>query len=150
MIYYLDININICQYVDMKKITDTFKLLTDEQRIRILMLLSRKELCICQLMGIIGASQSLISRNVALLYRAGFLEERRDGKLRCYRIRKDLPDEMKDTMNLLKNLTKSLNTIKNDIETLKECTEFQKKVGTCDMKTLKIFMKQKKRRDKYV
>ena len=134
----------------MKKIIDTFKLLSDEQRIRILMLLSRKELCICQLMGIIGASQPLISRNVALLYRAGLLKERRDGKLRCYKIRKDLPNEMKDIMKLLNNITKSHNTIRNDIETLKECTEFQKKVGKCDMKTLKIFMKQKKRKKKYV
>ena len=134
----------------MRKITDTFKLLTDEQRIRILMLLRRKELCICQLIGIIEASQPLISRNVALLYRAGFLEERRDGKLRCYQIRKDLPNEMKAIMNLLSNFTKSHDTIKNDIESLKECSEFQKKVGKCDMKTLKIFMKQKKRQKKYV
>lgn len=150
MIYCLDNYINICLYINMKEIIDTFKMLTDEQRIRILMLLRRKELCICQLMGIIGASQPLISRNVALLYRAGFLEERRDGKLRCYQIRKNLSNKMKAIMNLLNNITKSHDTIKNDIESLKECSEFQKKVGKCDMKTLKIFMKQKKRRKKYV
>lgn len=54
------------------------------------MLLDKKELSVCQLMGIIGVPQPLISRNLSLLYKGGFLEERRDGKLRFYRVRKDL------------------------------------------------------------
>ncbi len=66
----------------MKTIIEIFKLMTDEQRIRILMLLMIKELSVCQLMGIIGASQPHISRNLSLLNKGGFLKERRDGKLR--------------------------------------------------------------------
>lgn len=129
----------------MKTIIEIFKLMTDEQRIRILMLLMKKELSVCQLMGIIGASQPHISRNLSLLYRGGFLEERRDGKLRFYSIRKDLSDDRKAVLDLLSAHLKFDTRYNDDLETLKECTEFQKKVGRCDMKTLTAFMNRRKK-----
>jgi DNA-binding transcriptional ArsR family regulator len=126
----------------MRELTELFKLFTDEHRVRILMLLDKKELSVCQLMGIIGISQPLISRNLSLLYRGGFLDERRDGKLRFYSIRKDLSDERTALLDLLRNLVISTRRYKDDLITLKECNEFQKKVGKCDMETLKEFMKR--------
>ena len=128
----------------MKKITEIFKLLTDEHRLRILMLLNKKELNVCQLMGITGSSQSLTSRNLSLLYRGGFLDERRDGKLRYYSIRQDLQARHKDILELLQSMIKSDDWYKKDLMTLKECSEFQKKAGRCDMKTLQEFMRLKK------
>ncbi|MEW6599758.1 MAG: metalloregulator ArsR/SmtB family transcription factor [Nitrospirota bacterium] len=127
----------------MKAIVEIFKLLTDEQRIRILMLLMKKELSVCQLMGIIGASQPHISRNLSLLYKGGFLEERRDGKLRFYGTRGDLSDGRRALLDLLVSQLKSDTRYNDDLMTLKECTEFQKKVGRCDMKTLTAFMNRK-------
>jgi DNA-binding transcriptional ArsR family regulator len=129
----------------MKNLLDIFRLLTDEQRVRILMLLDKKELSVCQLMGIIGASQPLISRNLSILYKGGFLEERRDGKLRFYRVRKDLSGDNEAVFELLRNILRSDKRYKEDITTLRECSEFQKKVGRCDMKTLQEFMEWKKK-----
>ncbi len=128
----------------MIKITEIFKLLTDEHRLRILMLLNKKELNVCQLMGITGSSQSLTSRNLSLLYRGGFLDERRDGKLRFYSIRQNLLTKHKDRLELLQRLVKKDDWYKKDLVTLKECSEFQKKAGRCDMKTLQEFMRIKK------
>jgi hypothetical protein len=51
---FLTSHINIWLYVHMKEIERTLKLLSDPTRLRILMLLSRRELCVCQVMGIIG------------------------------------------------------------------------------------------------
>jgi DNA-binding transcriptional ArsR family regulator len=101
-------------------------------------------------MGILESSQSLISRNLSLLYSADFLEERRQGKLRYYRVRKDLAGERKAVMNFLRSILKNDAMIEKDIETVKECTEFQKKTGKCDMNTLKEFMKWRRRRTKSV
>ena len=129
----------------MKTVIEIFKLLTDEQRIRILMLLMKKELSVCQLMGIIVASQPLISRNLSLLYRGGFLAERRDGKLRFYSIRKDLSEDRKAVLDLLSAYLNSDTRYNDDLETLKECSEFQKKMGRCDMKTLTAFMNRRKK-----
>lgn len=130
----------------MKTMVEIFKLLTDEQRVRILMLLMKKELSVCQLMGIIGASQPLISRNLSLLNKGGFLEERRDGKLRFYSIRKDLSDDRKDVLDLLSAHLKSDTRYNDDLETLKDCSQFQKKMGRCDMKTLTAFMNRQKKK----
>lgn len=129
----------------MKAMIDIFKLLTDEQRIRILMLMMVKELSVCQLMGIIGASQPHISRSLSLLYKGGFLQERRDGKLRFYSIRKDLSDDRRAVLDLLSAHIKSAARYEDDLATLKECTEFQEKMGKCDMKTLTAFMNRRKK-----
>ena len=132
----------------MKTITETFKLLTDELRVRILMLLDRKELSVCQLMGITGASQPLVSRNLSILYKGGFLDERRDGKLRFYSIRKDLLKDKTALLDLVRGQLRNDERYIGDIVTLKECSEFQKKKGTCDMKTLQEFIEWKKRKTK--
>ncbi|MBI5056791.1 MAG: winged helix-turn-helix transcriptional regulator [Nitrospirae bacterium] len=132
----------------MKNTIEVFKLLTDELRVRILMLLDRKELSVCQLMGIIGASQPLVSRNLSLLYKGGFLDERRDGKLRFYSIRSDIAEDKVAVLVLLRTLLKSDTRFKEDLQTLAECTAFQKKAGRCDMRTLTEFMKLKERKMK--
>ena len=132
----------------MKTVTETFKLLTDELRVRILMLLDRKELSVCQLMGITGVSQPLVSRNLSLLYKGGLLDERRDGKLRFYSIRKDLPKDKLALLDLLRSQLKNDNRYRDDLVTLKECSVFQKRKGRCDMKTLQEFIKWKKRKTK--
>jgi DNA-binding transcriptional ArsR family regulator len=125
----------------MRNLTEMFKLLTDEHRVRIIMLLDKKELSVCQLMGIIGVSQPLVSRNLSLFYKSGFLNERRDGKLRFYSIRKDLSGDKAAILELLRTLVKPYKRYKGDLAMLKKCTEFQKKAGRCDMETLKEFMK---------
>ena len=132
----------------MKNITEIFKLLSDEHRLRILMLLNNKELSVCQVMGITGSSQSLTSRNISLLYRGGFLAERRAGKLRFYSISKDLSGEKKALLKQLQTMVKSDKRYMEDLLTLKECTAFQKKAGKCDMKTLQEFMRINKEKNK--
>ena len=128
----------------MKTFTEIFKILSDEQRLRILLLLDRKELCVCQMMGILGVAQPLVSRNLSILNRAGFLSERKDGKLRFYRIKKDLSEDKKAVLKLLRKLTKDDKMLGEDLATLEECTEFQKMTGRCDMKTLAEFLEKRK------
>lgn len=130
----------------MKEITEIFKLLSDESRLRILMLLEKRELCVCQIMGVLNMSQPLISRNISLLAKAGFLSGRRDGKLMFYKVKKNLTKENMLVLSILKELLKDDRVLLKDIKSLKECEEFQKKTGRCDMETLKAFMKQKKGR----
>lgn len=131
------------------KTAGTFKLLSDGTRLRTLMLLDKKELCVCQIMGILDSSQSLVSKNLSLLYRADLLDERRQGKLRYYRVRKDLAKENKTVMSFLRDMLKNDKVIEKDIATLRKCTEFQKKTGKCDMKTLKEFIALQRRRRRH-
>lgn len=130
----------------MKEITEIFKLLSDESKLRILMLLERKELCVCQIMGVLNMSQPLISRNLSLLAKAGFLDVRREGKLMFYKIKKTLTKKNLLILSVLKELLKNNDVLLKDFGSLKECEEFQKRTGKCDMETFKAFMKQKRKK----
>lgn len=65
-----------------------FKLLADETRLRILVLLSRGELCVCEIMAIIDATQSKTSRHLAYLRTMGVVEDRREGLWMHYSLAK--------------------------------------------------------------
>ena len=56
-----------------------FKALADETRLRILNLLSRRELCVCQIIQALGIGQSKASRHLAHLRNAGLVTDRREG-----------------------------------------------------------------------
>jgi len=56
-----------------------FKALADETRLRILNLLCRRELCVCQIVETLGIGQSKVSRHLAHLRHAGVVNDRREG-----------------------------------------------------------------------
>ena len=124
----------------MKKLVNIMKLLSDKTRLRILMLLTRRELCVCQIMGVLGISQPLVSRNLKLLSDAGFLDERKEGKLVFYSINKSLNDLNARMSELLTETLKGDSILADDLSSLRECEEFQKKTGKCDMKTFSEYM----------
>jgi ArsR family transcriptional regulator len=70
----------------MKTAARLFKALADETRLRILALLSRGELCVCDLMAVLDLPQSTVSRHLAYLRNAGWVEDRRQGVWMYYRL----------------------------------------------------------------
>jgi ArsR family transcriptional regulator len=54
------------------------KALADETRLRIFALLTRQELCVCEIEDILNLSQSLVSNHLAVLRQAGLVRARRD------------------------------------------------------------------------
>jgi ArsR family transcriptional regulator len=54
--------------------------LGDETRLRIFTLLTKTELCVCEIEDILDLSQSLVSNHLAVLRRAGLVESRRDAE----------------------------------------------------------------------
>jgi DNA-binding transcriptional ArsR family regulator len=70
----------------MKDAVRLFKALGDPTRLRIVKLLERGELCVCQLTAALGMGQSRISRHLAILKDAGLIEDRRAGKWVHYRL----------------------------------------------------------------
>ena len=139
-------HIIIYKCVYMNTLAQLFWLLSDETRIRIFMLLDRRELCVCQLMGIMGISQPLISRNLALLWDADLLDERRQGKLTFYKLKHGLPAAAGQVLAVLRKQLKEDAKLAEDLRTLKDCQEFQRKAGACDMKTFLAFMEQQRKK----
>ena len=62
----------------MSDVVQLFKALADETRLRILNLLSRRELCVCQIEEILGISQPKASRHLAYLRNAALVKDRRE------------------------------------------------------------------------
>jgi ArsR family transcriptional regulator len=62
----------------MKDVARFFKALSDETRLRILHLLLKGELCICDLMEVLQLPQSNVSRHMAYLKNAGLVDDRRE------------------------------------------------------------------------
>jgi len=70
----------------MDHVTDVFKVLSDETRLRIIILLAQGELCVCQLSGILAIAQPKISKHLAKLRDMGFVSIRRSDKFIYYRL----------------------------------------------------------------
>lgn len=64
----------------MKDILDTFKALSDETRLRIIKLLERGELCVCDIGAALAMSQPKVSFHLAVLKNSGLLKDRKQGK----------------------------------------------------------------------
>ncbi|WP_436857161.1 metalloregulator ArsR/SmtB family transcription factor [Citrobacter tructae] len=69
-----------------------FKILSDETRLAILMLLRESgEMCVCDICGATAESQPKISRHMAILREAGLVLDRRAGKWIHYRLSPHMP-----------------------------------------------------------
>ena len=65
---------------------DATKALANPARLRILAALERGECCVCQLTAVLELAPSTVSAHLSELRRAGFLVDRKDGKIVYYRL----------------------------------------------------------------
>jgi ArsR family transcriptional regulator len=70
----------------LKELTDLFKALSDETRLRILKLLEGGELCVCDIMAALDKIQPKVSFHLGVLKKANLLKGRRQGKWMHYNI----------------------------------------------------------------
>ena len=62
------------------------KAAADPNRARILKMLERGEMCVCQIVAVLGLSQSTVSKHLTLLRFAGLVEERKEGRWAYFRL----------------------------------------------------------------
>ena len=70
--------------LDAKRTAVTFKAFCDENRIRILQLLSDGEKCACKLLEEMNISQPTLSHHMKILCESGIVEAHKDGKWMHY------------------------------------------------------------------
>ena len=85
---------------------ELFSLLSDETRLRCLVLLQKEgELCVCEISQIIGSIQPKISRHLALMRKSGLVSDERRGQWVYYSLNRSLPDWAKKIIqSTLENL----------------------------------------------
>ena len=72
----------------MYELIKAAKALSDETRLRMLNLLLQRECCVCEVMQVLNISQTRASRNLSMLYDAGFVKLRKEGLWAYYSIDK--------------------------------------------------------------
>jgi ArsR family transcriptional regulator len=73
----------------VEALAETFKVLGDGTRVRMLDVLSRSELCVQDLAGLLGLTQSAVSHQLRLLRSMRLVRTRRDGRLVFYALDDD-------------------------------------------------------------
>lgn len=87
----------------METATLIFKALSEEPRLRILnLLLTRGELCVCDIMASLELPQSTASRHLAYLKKTGWVDDRREGVWIHYSISKSTNALRQELAPLLK------------------------------------------------
>ena len=70
-------------------LADLFKIFSDSTRIKILCILFESEMCVYDLSGILGMSQSAVSHQLKLLKQSKLVKHRREGKIIFYSLSDD-------------------------------------------------------------
>jgi ArsR family transcriptional regulator len=73
----------------VEKLLNTFKVLSDETRVRLLVMLYHKKLCVCELCGVLGESQPKVSKHLAKLRDMGFVKDERQEQFIFYYLNMD-------------------------------------------------------------
>lgn len=75
-----DIPLNPLTPSPLHQLTNLFKALSDETRLRILKLLEHGELCVCDIVAALDMSQPKVSFHLNVLKEAGLIRDRKQGK----------------------------------------------------------------------
>lgn len=73
----------------INRLSQTFKVLADPTRLKIIYVLSKKPLCVCDIANLLGMSQSAISHHLRLLRNLRLVKFRKEGKMVIYSLDDD-------------------------------------------------------------
>lgn len=73
----------------MNQLTNIFKLLSDESRLRMMVLLYQQDLCVCEISGILEIPQPRVSKNLSKLRDLNLVTDDRKEKFVFYSLKKD-------------------------------------------------------------
>lgn len=99
---------------------DFFNLLSDETRLRCLVLLQmEREICVCEFCAVLESNQPKISRHLSLLRKSGLVLDLRRGQWVYYSLNDKMEDWMKNLLrSALKNL-ESADPYRSDFEKMR-------------------------------
>lgn len=112
----------------MEDIAQIYKALSEQMRLRILMLLTHGELCVCDIMAVLEEPQSKVSRHVAYLKNSGLVKGKRVGTWMHYFLKEPLEGLAAAHIEFLKKELSRLDWAKADEEKMRKVQ--QKK--TCE------------------
>ncbi len=110
----------------MEQLAQLYKALSEETRIRIMLLLMRGELCVCDIQAVLDEPQSKISRHLAYLKHSGLLSSKRVGVWMHYLVKESADETCKAQLAFMKEQLSKLPQYRAD---RKKLLVFQERKG---------------------
>lgn len=79
---------------ELQRIADTFKIMGDPNRLKLLMALKGGEMCVCDLSAFLGISESAVSHQLRRLKDARLVRPRRQGQVLFYHLEDHCVEEL--------------------------------------------------------
>jgi ArsR family transcriptional regulator len=98
---------------------NVFKALSDPNRIRIIKMLTERELCMCEVREILGLSNSTVSQHLTILRNAGLLLDSKEGKWVNFRLNNKSESQfIRSVIRLVQDSFDDDETIQKDANTV--------------------------------
>src|SRR5918992_2455074 len=99
----------------------TFKALADPMRLRVLAAVVEEELTVGEVQEIVESVQSSVSRNLAILRDAGFVQDRKEGTNVYFSLRQNMPEPAGELFKSLQTRLAELPEAREDKSRLEAC-----------------------------
>ena len=107
----------------MRDLEQIFKGLADITRLRILNLLLRGELCVCDIQFVLDSPQPNVSRHLTYLKNAGLVLDRREAVRIYYRLAQTNKGVHRPLFAFLRTAFQQIDLLKEDLQRLRRVTE---------------------------
>ena len=105
----------------MREFMNISKALADANRVRLLLVLRGRELCACQITELFGLAPSTMSKHLSILYQAGLVDSRKDGRWIYFRLPDGkAPSTVKRAIDWISKAAEEQPRIQEDAELLKK------------------------------
>ncbi|MDH3328514.1 MAG: metalloregulator ArsR/SmtB family transcription factor [Desulfobulbaceae bacterium] len=108
----------------MKKFIRVMKSLSDPNRVKIIKMLEKREMCVCELTAALGLAQPTVSKHLKQLEDAAMIESRKDGPWVNYSLSQE--SESPYAAAMLKEIKGWLNNEKEVAELILQLGDFER------------------------
>ena len=104
----------------MRELLAVMKALADENRLRIMAALDGRELCLCQIVELLGLATSTVSRHASILQQARLVHSRKEGRWTYFRLDDDAPSQADEATALVVRALKGDSQAREDAKRLRQ------------------------------
>src|SRR5690606_6798443 len=111
----------------MRDFMDVIRALADESRVRALMALQDRELCVCQIIEMLDLAPSTVSKHMAILKQARLVETRKDGRWIYYRLAdEEATPDAREVLECMRRCLRESRQMQQDAETMEAILRFER------------------------
>jgi ArsR family transcriptional regulator len=113
----------------MREFMAVTRALADPNRVRILLALRRKELCVCQITELFGFASSTMSKHLSVLHQAGLILSRKTERWVYYRLPdRSIPAVVREALDWVRQSLARTDVVRDDARRLDKILQTDLKI----------------------